>query len=205
MTGNHSTSKQINVRAQKVLICIKPSSHLFCFCRVATRSAYKMICMCVAMQRDVGIEIISILALQHAFTWISSRNATQAKRCELGLTMWHMNIDWFKKKHLIVAIAVNTLYHVTVTCFMLLIIWTLLVTIPIVQGAVTPIGPVLTCRLATRITMESNNQGSRKVTSKQSRVLCSHYQVIKSDQEWFSVIKVCSVYISARLYNMCVH
>ena len=82
------------------------------------------------------------------------------------------------KTLLIVAIhvAVNKLYHVTVTC-------TFLVTIPIVQGAVAPIGPLLTspCRSATRITIESNDQGSRKVTSKQSRVLCSHYQVIKSD------------------------
>ena len=53
------------------------------------------------------------------------------------------------------------------------------------QGAVTPIGPVL--RSMIRITIESNNQDSRKVTIKRPRVLCSCYQ---NDQKRFSTVKV---------------
>ena len=51
-----------------------------------TGSAYKMIQMCVAMQRNVGMYFFSILVLQHAFTWTFSHNAMQAKICELGFT-----------------------------------------------------------------------------------------------------------------------
>ena len=50
---------------------------------------------------------------------------------------------------------------------------------------VMPIGPVL--RSATKIRLESNNQGSRKFTIKQSEVLCSHYQAINC---FVSVTKV---------------
>ena len=60
------------------------------------------------------------------------------------------------------------------------------------QGAVMPIGPVL--RSTTGIKIESNDPGSRKVTIKRARALCSHYQAIKS------VIR--SVYISACPYNI---
>ena len=55
--------------------------HIWWHCYSILRCTWhKMIWMCVATWRNAGIEIISILALQHAFTWTCSCNATQAKK-----------------------------------------------------------------------------------------------------------------------------
>ena len=72
--------------------------------------------------------------------------------------------------------------------------WSCGVTKILRQGTVIPMEPVL--RSMTRITIESNNQGSRKVTIKWSRVLCSHCQMTKS-----ILAQLRSVYISARQYK----
>ena len=51
-----------------------------------TVGAYKIIWTSVATRRNAQIEFFSILALQHAFTWTYGRNATQAKKREIGLS-----------------------------------------------------------------------------------------------------------------------
>ena len=61
---------------------VKPGSHLFC---IATGSAYEMIWMRVATQEYKKVLFLRSYAHPNHFICTSGRNATQAKRCELGL------------------------------------------------------------------------------------------------------------------------